>query len=252
MALPAAADTRRHVHPLRAHGPVTERGVQPGRHAHRHRQRGPDGEGVGRADGDGPARPARGTRARCTSVAFSPDGTRIVTGSDGQDGEGVGRADGQHSCSHSRGTRSAVSSVAFSPDGTRIVTGSRGQDGEGVGRADGHGPARPQGAHERGDERGVQPGRHAHRHRQSRTRRRRCGTRGRAATLLDLKGHTSTVIERGVQPGRHAHRHRQLRTRRRRCGTRGRGQAPARPQGAHGRVRSVAFSPDGTRIVTGE
>ena len=143
-----------------------------------------------------------------TSVAFSPDGTRIVTGSEDrtakvwdartgtallelkghtgavtQRGVQPGRHADRHRrvatgrrrcgtrgrarpCSTSRGTRAAVISVAFSPDGTRIVTGSRGQDGEGVGRADGHGPARAQGAHGRGDERGVQPGRRADRHRQ--------------------------------------------------------------------------------------
>ena len=45
------------------------------------------------------------------SVSFSPDGTRIVTGSCGQDGEGVGRADGDSLCSNSKGTRDAVRSV---------------------------------------------------------------------------------------------------------------------------------------------
>ena len=45
---------------LKGHtGDGDERVVQPGRHADRHRQWGRDGEGVGRADGDGPARTQR-------------------------------------------------------------------------------------------------------------------------------------------------------------------------------------------------
>ncbi len=57
------------------------------------------------------------------SLAFSPDGTRILTG----------RADGAATVWDVRsgmalfelkGHTGAVSSVAFSPDGTRIVTGS--------------------------------------------------------------------------------------------------------------------------------
>ena len=65
--------------PERAPGPGVERGVQPGRHMDRHRQFGQDGEGVGRADGHAAAR-AEGPHREVTSVSFSPDGTRIVTG----------------------------------------------------------------------------------------------------------------------------------------------------------------------------
>ena len=55
--------------------------------------------------------------------------------------------------------------MSFSPDGTRIVTGSRDKTAKVWDARTGTRPARPQGAHERGDERGVQPGRHADRHR---------------------------------------------------------------------------------------
>ena len=67
----------------RPHRRGVQRGVQPRRHAHRLRQRRQDGAGVGRGH-----RPAdRRTRSpatptRCTSVAFSPDGKRIASGSD--------------------------------------------------------------------------------------------------------------------------------------------------------------------------
>ena len=58
------------------------------------------------------------------SVAFSPDGTRIVSGSydktlrlwDAKSGEPIGAP--------LKGHESRVMSVAFSPDGTRIVSGS--------------------------------------------------------------------------------------------------------------------------------
>ena len=69
--------------PLNGHtSGVHERGVQPRRQTHRLRQRGQDGEGVGRAT---PARKSalrsRGTQSAVYSVAFSPDGKRIVSGS---------------------------------------------------------------------------------------------------------------------------------------------------------------------------
>ena len=144
--------------------------------------------------------------------------------------------------------------MAFSPDGKRIVTCRQsGTDrrGEGVGRGDGPGAPRPQGHTDGVTQRGVQPRRQAHRHRQRRTRRRRCGTPRRARKLLTLKGHTRRGAQRGVQPRRQAHRHRQRRTRRRRCGTprRARNSSPSR--GTQPTVFSVAFSPDGRRIVTG-
>ena len=60
------------------------------------------------------------------SVAFSPDGQRIVTGSGGSDGQGVGGGQRQGTA-HAQGAHDGIWSVAFSPDGQRIVTGSMDQ-----------------------------------------------------------------------------------------------------------------------------
>ena len=99
--------------------------------------------------------------------------------------------------------RDRVCSAAFSPDGTRVVTASRGQDGAAVGRPDRQAARRRSLGHE-GDvsQRGVQPGRHAARHRQRGTRRRGCGTPPPASRSAPLAGHDGRRVERGVQPGR--------------------------------------------------
>ena len=190
------------------------------------------------------------------------------------------------------GHTGGVLSVAFQPDGTRIVTGSLDQTAK-VWDARTGTPLLELKGHTGGCwSVAFQPGRHADRHRQCTTRRRRCGTRStgtplarlkghtggvtsvafspdgtrivtgsedrtakvwdaRTGTpLLELKGHTGRVASVAFQPGRHADRHRQLRQDGEGVGRADR-HAPARTQGAHGPGDGVAFSPDGTRIVTG-
>ena len=56
-------------------------------------------------------------------MAFSPDGTRIVTGSDDRTAK-VWDARTGTPLLELKGHTSLVTSVAFSPDGSRIVTGS--------------------------------------------------------------------------------------------------------------------------------
>ena len=56
-------------------------------------------------------------------MSWSPDGTRLATGSDGWDGEGVGRGR-RPGTAHPQGAYGRVRSVSWSPDGTRLATGS--------------------------------------------------------------------------------------------------------------------------------
>jgi hypothetical protein len=65
----------------------------------------------------------RGHRAAVKSVAFSPDGRRIVTGSSDKTAKVWDAASGKELLTL-KGHSGGIDSVAFSPDGQRIVTGS--------------------------------------------------------------------------------------------------------------------------------
>ena len=74
-----------------------------------------------------PSRSRDTRRTGSTSVAFSPDGRRIVSWqARDKHGEGLGRSDHWPGDPHAhRDTRAGVLSVAFSPDGRRIASGQR-------------------------------------------------------------------------------------------------------------------------------
>ncbi|QRV94614.1 WD40 repeat-like protein [Ceratobasidium sp. AG-Ba] len=69
--------------------------------------------------------PFAGHLSGVTSVAFSPDGDRIVSGSDDETIRVWNVAEGVQIGDPFSGHSSLVTSVAFSPDGRRIVSGSR-------------------------------------------------------------------------------------------------------------------------------
>ncbi len=107
-----------------------------------------------------------------TSVAFSPDGKHILTGGGdpykpGKPGEAKvwDAATGQEVLTL-KGHTDAATSVAFSPDGKRILTGS-GDNTAKVWDADrGREILLSQGSHAACQQRGVQPRRPTHPHRQ--------------------------------------------------------------------------------------
>ena len=72
-----------------------------------------------RADGSGEPVVLRGHEDAVTSAGFSPDGTRVVTGSWDRTAR-VWRADGSGEPLVLRGHEGAVTSAGFSPDGTRV------------------------------------------------------------------------------------------------------------------------------------
>ena len=63
-------------------------------------------------------------KAEVNSIAFSPDGSRIVSGSDDKTVRVWDTLTGQPALPPLEGHEASVWSVSFSPDGTRIVSGS--------------------------------------------------------------------------------------------------------------------------------
>ena len=108
---------------------------------------------------------SRGTAIGYSSVAFSPDGQRIVTGSRDQTAKVWEAASGRELLTL-KGHRIGIVSVAFSPDGRHIVTGCEGNTAKVWERPDGTGVLELKG-HTGGDMfSGLFAGRGADRHRQ--------------------------------------------------------------------------------------
>src|SRR5262249_58163506 len=78
---------------------------------------------VGRRDGQGNPR-LRGSQGRRYSVAFSPDGARVLTGSKDATARLWDAATGKEIRAF-EGHKGAVYSVAFSPHRTRVLTVSK-------------------------------------------------------------------------------------------------------------------------------
>ena len=114
-----------------------------------------------------------------TSVAFSPDGKTLASGSDGQDDQAVGRGDGQGT-GHPQGTHGLGVLRGVQSGRQDAGLGELGQDDQAVGRGDGQGTGHPQGTHGRRccPWRSVRTARRWPRG--ARTRRSSCGTWRRA------------------------------------------------------------------------
>ena len=117
------------------------------------------------ADKDTRSSPSRGTQARSPAWRSAPTANASSAAARDNTVKVWDAGKGTELLSL-KGHTGMVNSVAFSPDGKRIVSGSGDEHGEGVGRGQGPAAPLPQGAHPRGDQRGVQPRWQTHRQRQ--------------------------------------------------------------------------------------
>ncbi len=173
---------------------------------------------------------SRDTHAWSESVAFSPDGKRIVSGSSDKTLKVWEPQTGSETLSL-KGHTGSVNSVAFSPDGQRIVTGSADKTVKVWDVRTGSETPLPQGAHRRGQFRGLQPRWQAHRQRQRGQDAEGLGQSDGPARLSPSRA-TQAGLVRGVQPRWQTHRQRQRWQDGEGLGCR-HGQRDALPQGAH-------------------
>ena len=236
--LAAAQGPHRHRH---------ERGGDAGRGAHRHRLSDKTAR-VWDAETGAELLQLKGHAGTVKSVAVTPDGARIVTGSADNTAR-VWDAKTGAELLQLKGHTGGVTSVAVSAGRGAHRHRLRRQDGAGVGRETGR-SCQAQGPRRHRLERGGDAGRGSHRHRLVLTRTARVWDAETGAELAQLKGHIGSR-QRAWRLARTGPASSPARTTGRRgYGTRHRPEL-AQLKGHTGFVSGVAVTPDGARIVTG-
>ena len=173
--------------------------VQPRRLADRHREWGQDGEGLGRQERRRGPHAQGAHQAHVQSASFSPDGSRIVTGSDDKTAKVWDARSGAEALTLKGHTGSGRFGVV---QPRRLADRHRqcGRDGEGLGRPQRRRDPHPQGAHRPRLFGVVQPRRLADRHRRVTTRRRRSGTPRAAPRSSRSRGTPTGSLRRRSAP----------------------------------------------------